>query len=420
MSTDSDTGTAANADARAGGCSRIDADDARYMRRAIELATRAEGLTAPNPLVGAVIADTSGIVGEGWHRGVGQPHAEADALRAAGSRARGATAYVTLEPCHHMGRTPPCTAGLISAGVARVVYAVTDPNPIASGGADALRAAGIRVDGGVEEAAARYLARAFLHHVETGKPWVIAKSATSLDGRIATRSGHSQWITGDAARLEAHRLRQAVDAILVGAGTVASDDPSLTVRLPEQDRPISEIRHPRPVVLDSHARVSPDARLLDGSLGTRTLHLVGNRIDAATRARLSDTAAELVELPVGSDGRIHVDDVLAALGAADMQSVLLEGGPRVHGAFLDAGAIDEVAAFIAPLLIGGADAPASFAGRGAALLDDALGLTDVSIATCGPDLLLRGVTRRSSNTVLTPRLQHAAGASASRARHVAA
>jgi len=382
--------------------------DAAMMRRAIELAERGCGLVAPNPLVGAVIADRHGIVGEGWHRGVGQRHAETDALMAAGPRARGATAYVTLEPCHHTGRTPPCTDALIDAGIARVVYAVTDPNPIASGGAAALEVAGIQVLGGVEEPAARYLARAFLHHVETGRPWVIAKCAMSLDGRVATRDGHSRWITGAAARLAGHRLRQSVDAILVGAGTVLADDPALTVRLPEEDPMAACPRHPRPVLLDSHGRLPTDGRLLDGSLGTRTLHVVSDRVAQRDAARLSGSAAELLVCPANAeDGRVAIADVLEALGARGIQSLLVEGGPRVHGAFLDARAIDEVHAFLAPVLIGGSGAPTAFAGRGAARLNDALQLEPPAFHRLDQDIALRACVRRDAPGVLASRLHRA-------------
>jgi len=378
--------------------------DAACMRRAIELAGRASGLVTPNPLVGAVIADEHGIVGEGWHRGVGERHAETDALIAAGARARGATAYVTLEPCHHVGRTPPCTAALVDAGIARVVYAVTDPNPIAAGGAAALAAAGIRVDGGVEEISARYLARAFLHHVETGRPWVIAKFATSLDGRIATHAAHSRWITGAAARRAGHRSRQAVDAILVGAGTVLADDPSLTVRLPDDDALAGALRHPRPVLLDSHGTLPVDGRLLSGSQGTRALHVVSDAVAVRDAARLARSAAELVVCPADPDtGRVAIPALLDALGARRIQSLLVEGGASVHGAFLDADAIDEVHAYLAPMLIGGSGAPPAIGGRGASRLDDALRLDALSVQRLGDDVGVSATVRRERRSVLAPR-----------------
>ena len=371
-------------------------DDARWMRRAIALAERASGLTSPNPPVGAVLVAGDRVVGEGWHRGVGRPHAEAEAIAAAGEAARGATAYVTLEPCDHTGRTPPCTEGLIAAGVRRVVYAVTDPNPIASGGAGRLRAAGVEVVGGVEEAAARRLARFFLHHVETGRPWVIAKSASSLDGRVATRTGHSKWITGDAARREGHRLRQAVDAILVGIGTALADDPSLDVRLPEGSRAASGPRHPRPIVLDTDARLPTAARLLAGEVErARPLLVVGERADRARCEALAAAGAEILALP------------LERLGASGVQSLLVEGGPTVHGRFADARLIDEVALFLAPTLIGGADAPAAFGGLGATTLDGALALEEVTASAVGADIMVRGFVRRASASVLAPRLARA-------------
>lgn len=395
--------------------------DERWMLRAIELAERATGCTSPNPPVGSVIVADDRIVGEGWHRGVGQAHAEADALRDAGSQARGATAYVTLEPCNHTGRTPPCTAALIDAGIARVVYAVTDPNPIASGGAHRLAAAGIDVVSGVAESAARRLARFFLHHVETQRPWIIAKSASSLDGRIATRTGHSQWITGDDARRAGHRLRQATDAILVGIETVLADNPALTVRLPEGDCRAGDVRHPTPIVLDTQARLPLDAQLLTANPHKRPIVVVSEAVPATRLDALRGAGADVIALPPsgpasrpasrpasgsGSAGDARPDPrlLIEELGRRGLQSLLLEGGPRVHGSFMDAGLVDEVVAFIAPMIIGGSAAPAAFSGLGADTLEHAARLDSVIATPVGADLMIQGFVQRPSATVLQPRL----------------
>lgn len=381
----------------------INADE-RWMLRAIELAERASGCTSPNPPVGSVIVAEDRIVGEGWHRGVGQAHAEADALRDAGPQAQGATAYVTLEPCNHTGRTPPCTAALIDAGIARVVYAVTDPNPIASGGADRLRAAGIEVTGGVAEAAARQLARYFLHHVETHRPWVIAKSASSLDGRIATRTGHSQWITGDDARRAGHRLRQATDAILVGIETVLADDPALTVRLPEGDCRACDVRHPIPIVLDTHARIPLDAQVLDACESAQTIVVTGERVSQEHCDALRARGADVITLPVSADtDRPDPRALIPVLGQRGIQSLLLEGGPSVHGSFMDAGLVDEVVAFVAPILIGGKEAPAAISGMGADTLDEAIRLDQVQATPVGEDLMVQGFVQRQHRSILAPR-----------------
>ncbi|WP_347348966.1 bifunctional diaminohydroxyphosphoribosylaminopyrimidine deaminase/5-amino-6-(5-phosphoribosylamino)uracil reductase RibD [Nigerium sp.] len=291
-------------------------DDVRHLRRALALA--AEGPVAdPNPLVGAVIVGRDGhLVGEGFHRGSGTPHAEAAALLAAGDAARGATTYVSLEPCNHTGRTPPCSAALLTAGVARVVYALPDPNPVAAGGAQHLRAAGVDVTGGVlaEEAAA--LNRTWLHRVRTGRPFVTWKFAGTLDGRAAAADGTSQWITGRAARADVHRLRARCGAIVTGTGTVLADDPHLTVR-----GDAAPSRQPLRVIVGERP-VPAGARVLDDAAPTRVF---------ATH----DVAAVAAEL--GRDGVHHA---------------LLEGGPTLAAAFLRAGLVDEVVAYLAPTLLG--------------------------------------------------------------------
>ena len=378
-------------------------DDARHMRRAIELAARGAGSTSPNPPVGAVVIAPDGRpVGEGRHRVAGGPHAESVALAMAGPAARGATAYVTLEPCDHVGRTAPCSRALIDAGIVRVVYAVPDPNPVAAGGGATLRAAGVDVTVGVLEREARTVARGFLHHVATGRPWVVAKYATSLDGRIATRTGDSRWITGPEARAAGHRLRHETDAILVGVGTVVADDPALTVRLDASALGDEAPRHPRPVVIDPTGRVPLDCRLLDGSLGTRPVVVVGDDVDPGTRDRIAARGAAVVPLGRDGAGRIDPADVLRALAALGVRTVLVEGGADTHGAFADAGLVDEVAAFVAPIVIGGRHSPGAVGGLGAGALGEAAALDDVAVRTVGSDLMVTGHVRRAAGTVLDP------------------
>ena len=364
-----------------------------HMQQALQLAARGQGCTSPNPLVGCVIVRDDKVIGEGWHAVYGHAHAEVNALNDArnkGHDPRGATLYVTLEPCHHHGLTPPCTQAIAQAGIAVVVYAMADPNPKAAGGAHWLESQGVTLISGTLESEAREQNRFFLKHVRTALPYVIAKSATSLDGRVSTRTGHSQWITGPDARERGHDLRQQVDAILVGADTVIADDPSLTVRLPESVCAKERVRHPRPVVLDSTGRVPPTAKLLNGSLTTQTLVITTDQMNAEHCRLLESRGVEVIRVNKHS-GTNFTDPVaiLEALGQKGIQSLLIEGGPSVHGSFRDAGLIDEIWNFIAPTLIGGEQARAAFAGVGSDTLGEATALGDLQVETVGNDLLVR-------------------------------
>ncbi len=387
-----------------------------FMQQALDLAARGAGCTTPNPLVGCVVVRDGVVLGEGWHARYGHHHAEVNALRSAASNTShpawrpdlkepltvGATLYVTLEPCNHHGLTPPCTQAIIDAGIAHVVYAMADPNPRAAGGAQRLSEHGIQLTQGVLGDEARFQNRFFLTHLSTRRPYVIAKSASSLDGRIATRTGHSQWITGPEARQRGHQLRQAVDAILVGADTVICDDPSLTVRLPSSQLDAADVRHPRPVVLDSTGRVPLSARLFDPSQSSRTLVLTTRLMPAEHRRTLEERGFDVLELPASEQGPgCDPRAVLDALGARGIQSLLLEGGASIHGAFRDAGLLDEVWCFIAPTLIGGQQARPAFAGLGSDSLDDATTLGDIQIETVGKDLLVRGCVIHSEQVTQT-------------------
>ncbi|HXU87604.1 MAG TPA: bifunctional diaminohydroxyphosphoribosylaminopyrimidine deaminase/5-amino-6-(5-phosphoribosylamino)uracil reductase RibD [Methylomirabilota bacterium] len=356
--------------------------DEVFMRRALALAVLGRGLTSPNPLVGAVVVHEGEVVGEGFHARAGGPHAEVEALRAAGPRARGATLYVTLEPCNHHGRTPPCAPFVQACGVRRVVAAIGDPNPfVTGGGAAALRAAGITVETGLLAGEAATQNRAFMTAMRERRPHVTLKAGMTADGKIADVHGSARWITGEAARAEAHRQRSEVDAIVVGITTVVRDDPALTVRL-ESPWP----REPYRVVLDTHARTPPRARVITGATPSRALIAVGERAPAARVADLEAAGAAVLRCPTHA-ARVAVDAVLAQLFARDVRAVLLEGGGEVHAAFLDAGVVDRVTLYLAPLLLGGREAPGVVAGAGGEL-KSAVRLGPLSARLVGPDLLI--------------------------------
>jgi diaminohydroxyphosphoribosylaminopyrimidine deaminase / 5-amino-6-(5-phosphoribosylamino)uracil reductase len=335
--------------------------DSRAMARALELAGRGLETTQPNPRVGCVIAQGEQIVGEGWHERAGEPHAEVNALRAAGSKAGGATAYVTLEPCSHHGRTPPCVDALIAAQISRVVFALEDPNPRVSGqGAEALRRAGVRVDCGLMAAQAADLNPGFLRRMRVGRPWVRVKLAMSLDGRTALASGASQWITGAAAREDVQHWRARSSAVLTGIGTVLADDPRLDVRLP--DPPSGKPRlQPLRVVLDARLRTPPGARMLASGGGVLIVtaadqgasqrELAVRRAELTRRgAQIEDAAAAAPADPGG--GRLSLPDVLDRLGRRGINELWVEAGPRLAGALLSEGLVDELIVYLAPKLLG--------------------------------------------------------------------
>ncbi|MFI8964467.1 bifunctional diaminohydroxyphosphoribosylaminopyrimidine deaminase/5-amino-6-(5-phosphoribosylamino)uracil reductase RibD [Streptomyces sp. NPDC053493] len=349
--------------------------DITAMRRAIALAARGLGSTSPNPVVGCVITDASGHqVGAGHHRRAGGPHAEVHALREAGVLARGGTAYVTLEPCNHTGRTGPCAQALIDAGIARVVYAVGDPNPQATGGADTLRAAGVEVEQGLLEDEAEAGNIAWLTSVRRGRPFVRWKYAATLDGRIAAADGTSRWISSAESRADVHRLRAESDAVVVGSGTARADDPHLAVRGADAADAAEGSVQPLRVVVDTEAAaVKPGARVLDDAAPT----LIAVAEDA-------ETALEnVVRLPRAAGG-LSVPALLDALYARGVRSVLLEGGPTLAGAFVAAGAVDQVVGYLAPVLLGAG--PAALADAGIGTIADALRLDVTETVRIGPDL----------------------------------
>jgi diaminohydroxyphosphoribosylaminopyrimidine deaminase/5-amino-6-(5-phosphoribosylamino)uracil reductase len=362
--------------------------DERFMARALELAERARGLTSPNPMVGAVVVAEGQVVGEGFHAAAGRPHAEVEALAVAGDRARGATLYVTLEPCSHWGRTPPCAPAVLNAGVRRVVAALHDPNPAVAGqGLERLRRAGLTVTVGVLQADAERQNRVFLTAMRLGRPHVTLKAAMTLDGKIADAQGESQWITGEAARREAHRLRSEADAIVVGIRTVLRDDPQLTVRL---STPWP--REPLRVVLDTQARTPPGARLITAGAADRAVIAVAESAPADRVRRLGETGATIVTLPRRGD-HLSLPELLGHLHGREIRGLLVEGGADVHGAFLEAGLVDRVAVFLAPRLMGGREAAPMIAGGGRSL-KDALRLGSLSVRAVGEDLLIEADVSR--------------------------
>jgi diaminohydroxyphosphoribosylaminopyrimidine deaminase/5-amino-6-(5-phosphoribosylamino)uracil reductase len=353
--------------------------DEAYIERALALAERGRGLVSPNPMVGAVVVAEGRIVGEGHHEGPGQPHAEIVALREAGEAARGATLYVTLEPCDHHGRTGPCTEAIVEVGIARVVAAMRDPNPIVDGrGFAKLRSAGIEVVEGVDREEAERLNEAFAKHVRTGLPFVVWKMAASLDGKVASRDGTSRWITGEAARADVHRLRAAADAILVGAGTVLADDPSLTVRMPGY-RGAPPLR----VLADARGRVPAKGDLFNDE--APTLVATTDLAPEERRSEWSEAGAEVVVYEPEGEG-VPLGRLMEDLGKRDVQGVLLEGGPTLAWAAVEEGVVDEVVVYLAPKLIGGAEAPTVLGGRGFAPISSALDLRVRSFDRVGEDL----------------------------------
>jgi diaminohydroxyphosphoribosylaminopyrimidine deaminase / 5-amino-6-(5-phosphoribosylamino)uracil reductase len=334
--------------------------DERHLIRAIELASRARGQTSPNPMVGAVVVKDGRVIGEGITQPPGEDHAEVMALEAAAGSTAGATMYVSLEPCCHHGRTPPCTDAILSAGISRVVIASDDPTPKASGrGPGILRDEGVRVDfvdGQIGETA-RLLNQPFRKHARTGRPLVIFKSAMTLDGKVATRTGDSQWISGEASRARAHRWRAESDAVAVGIGTALVDDPRLTARIE------GVARQPRHVVFDSEARLPLDSKLVQG-VADVPLIVVCSRAASRTSVQALESAGVDVIVATGENEGARVEHALDELGAREIQSLLLEGGPHLAGAFLEAGEIDEARMFVAPLMLGGAKARTAVEGIG--------------------------------------------------------
>jgi len=360
-----------------------------HMDRALELAKLGQGYVEPNPMVGCVIACGDEVVGEGYHQRFGGPHAERVALQAAGEAARGGTMCVTLEPCCHHGQTPPCVAAILAAGIVRVVIAGRDPFPrVDGGGIRLLHEAGLDVEIGIGESEARSLNAPYLKLIETGRPWVIAKWAMTLDGKIATHTGDSQWISNESSRATVHQLRGRVDAILVGSGTARADDPLLTAR-PAGRRTATRF------VLDTNASLALDSQLVKTAGQIPVSVVVGSEAPAERAQALADAGCEVLSIAAESRGA-QVEELLHELGRRRMTNVLVEGGGTLLGSLHDQRLIDEVHVFIAPKLVGGSQAASPVAGSGIAMMKDALHLDDITVDRLEDDLYVRARMAGSS------------------------
>lgn len=360
-------------------------NDESYMARALELAQRGVGRVNPNPLVGCVIVRDGKVIGEGWHTAFGELHAEREALADCARRQespRGATAYVTLEPCCHFGKTPPCTEGLIEADVARVVVGTLDANPLVAGkGCEQLRAAGIQVDCGVLQEECEKINRVFFHYIQEKRPYVVAKYAMTLDGKIATRTGASKWITGEAARARVHADRNRFAAVMVGVNTVLADDPLLTCRME------GAVRNPVRIVCDTNLRTPLGARVVSSAHDAPTL-IATCVADEARHAPYQERGCEVVVLPQDAASHVDLPALMDALGARGIDGVILEGGATLLGAAFDAGIVSAVQAYVAPKVFGGASAPSPVGGAGVAVPADAVALGEPRVTPLGRDLLI--------------------------------
>lgn len=357
--------------------------DEIFMREALRIAKNSLGRTSPNPLVGCVIVKNGKIIAEGWHRQAGTPHAEIHALNMAGDLANGATLYVNLEPCSHFGRTPPCVNRIIDSGIKKVVSAMADPNPKVSGrGFELLRAANIDVEVGILEDEAKKLNEVFLKWITTGLPFVTMKFASSLDGKIATSTGESQWISCFESRKFVHHLRDINDAVLVGIGTVLKDNPSLTTRLVEGKNPIR-------VIIDSKARTPLDSKVLDKS--ARTIIAVSENAPPENISELKNRGAEII---FARNERVDLKILMRELAKREITSILVEGGGKIHFSMLESDLVDKIYAFIAPKIIGGEKTLTSVEGMGFSRLSEAISLKNFTAEKIGEDFLLSGYVRR--------------------------
>ena len=353
------------------------------MRRVLELAQRARGRTSPNPMVGAVVVRRGKVVGEGYHSRAGHPHAEIEALRRAGNKARSADLYVNLEPCCHFGRTPPCSDAIVQAGIKRVFVGMKDPNKQVSGkGLRTLKAQSIVIVSGVLKEECMKLNESFVKVMKTGMPFVILKTAMSLDGKIAARSGDSRWISGKLARNHVHKIRNHVDAIMVGTETVLQDNPRLTCRLET-----GSVKHPVRIILDRRNRIPLTANVFKNSRSQPVIYVTGPDISSARQKALSARKVEILNSKIGKNG-FHIKHLLKKLANRDMNSILIEGGAELNASVLKAGVVDKVVAFISPILIGGSTAPGFLGGRGVMKVNSAIKLKNLEVTKIGEDLMV--------------------------------
>ncbi|MFH2067143.1 MAG: bifunctional diaminohydroxyphosphoribosylaminopyrimidine deaminase/5-amino-6-(5-phosphoribosylamino)uracil reductase RibD [Pseudomonadota bacterium] len=360
-------------------------EDRYFMKMALALAEKGRGFTSPNPMVGSVVVKDGRVVGRGWHEKAGKPHAEVNAIDDAGIHAAGATMYVTLEPCNHFGKTPPCTQKIIHAGIARTVVAMPDPNPdVTGGGMDCLKQAGIEVSQGVCEKQAMKLNESFIKFIQTKHPFVILKTASTLDGQIATRTGDAKWVTGEPARLFVHRIRHEVDAIMVGIGTVLADNPSLTTRLPDRKG-----KDPIRIVLDTKLSIPENARLLKPDSEAETIIVCGKSAPDDRKTALMKKGIRIIQTDVTTKG-INLPSLMPILGQMGITSLLIEGGGKVIHSALAAGIIDKVLLFYAPKILGGNDGIPMCSGKGPEKMSQAIHLSDMSVQRFENDIMIEG------------------------------
>jgi diaminohydroxyphosphoribosylaminopyrimidine deaminase/5-amino-6-(5-phosphoribosylamino)uracil reductase len=360
-------------------------DDKSFMKLALNLAAKGCGFTSPNPMVGAVIVRDGIVVGTGFHEAIGMAHAEVNAIKEAGDLAKGATLYVTLEPCNHHGRTPPCTDQIKDAGISRVVVAMKDPNPDVKGrGIDHLKKHGINISLGLYEDRATKLNEAFIKYVQTKRPFVTIKCAATLDGRIATRTGDSKWVSGEESRRFVHRLRHSADAIMVGINTIQKDNPKLTTRL--EGKKGSD---PTRIILDTHFSISEDARILNLDSESDTIIATGVSVKGKQKEALEKKGVRILKTTV-KDGRIDLDILMESLGEQGITSLLVEGGSRVIASSLAASVVDKAIFFYAPKILGGDDGVPICSGSGPEFMSETISLKDINVRRFGDDVMIEG------------------------------
>jgi diaminohydroxyphosphoribosylaminopyrimidine deaminase/5-amino-6-(5-phosphoribosylamino)uracil reductase len=359
-------------------------DDEYFMKMALALAKKGRGYTSPNPMVGAVIVKNGDVKGRGYHQSAGRAHAEVNAIEDAGAEAKDATLYVNLEPCNHTGRTPPCSRKILEAGIKRVVMAMDDPNTTAGGGAAVLRRHGVEVLTGVCEEPAKRLNEAFIKYVSTQRPFVILKCAATLDGRIATRSGDSKWVTGEKARRFVHQLRHAVDAIMVGIGTIHADNPGLTTRL-DSGKGLDPLR----IVLDTYLSISSEARILKLDSNSDTILVTGSTVAEDEKKKVEKKGVRLIEQPVDND-QIALEPLMDRLGSMGVTSLLIEGGSRVIASAFNSGIVDKALFFYAPKILGGDDGMPICRGAGPELMKDSIRVGKIRVRRFDDDVLIEG------------------------------
>lgn len=364
-------------------------DDLHFMTLALEEAVKGQGYVSPNPMVGAIVVKDGQVVGRGYHQAVGGPHAEVHALDDAGEKSVGSTLYVTLEPCNHQGRTPPCTEKIIQSGIKRVVVAMADPNPdVKGGGNHYLMAQGIEVVCGIQEQAASALNESFIKYSQTKQPFVVLKMAATLDGRIATKTGDSRWVTGALARERVHHLRHALDAIMVGVGTIKADDPQLTTRLGGATG-IDPIRF----VIDTQLSTPENATVIKQHSKAPTYLVCGETAPLERRNRLADAGAQLLEAPL-HNGRIDLTALMPLLGRMGVTSLMIEGGAQMADSALRAEIVDKVVFFYAPKILGGSDGMPMLNGKGPELMKEALPVQEIKVECVGEDIMIQGYRRK--------------------------